>query len=221
MANLLLVCILSFMDILCYTTSTETVVAKFPPQFSANIEITSHLLEASDSTDYPPKSRRMMVYYDYIAKKARVEIEAGYEAAKIYIRRYDLKNEYMIRLPPIDDCRRSHLGEVMPLPDISFAVFVAIETIRGVKCNHFVVDDEHVRVHIYMSLQSNAPVRLIEESIENEQSTPLLTYDYSDVVLSAPSAEWFELPEETEQTGCIRHLGGFPYLHIFHYFVRL
>lgn len=206
---------------LCRWVSAEGVVASFPLQFSANIEITSHLIESTDPDDYPPKRRRMMVYYDYLAKKARVEIEAGYEAAKIYIRRYDLKNEYMIRLPPIDDCKRSHLGEVMPLPDISFAMFVAIETINSMECNHFLVEDDYVRIHIYMSLQNNAPVRLIEESIENEVSTPLLTYDYTDVVLSPPSAEWFELPEETKQNSCVRHLGGFPYLHIFHYYVRL
>jgi len=92
-----------------YSFGTPT--ASFPLQISATIEITAHLIEPS--LEYPPRTRRMVVHYDYIRKMARADIEEGYEAAKTYIRRYDQKNEYMVRLPPIDDCKRSYLGKVI------------------------------------------------------------------------------------------------------------
>eukprot|EP01035_Chromulina_nebulosa_P019514 gene19514-25410_t len=136
----------------------------------------------------------MSVYYDYINKRARADLEAGYEAAKIYIRRYDNKNEYMVRLPPINDCKRAYLGDVMPFPDIPDAFYVA-------------TDD-------------NSPVRLIQESIEDNVSVPMLTYDYSDVILGTPDLSWFDIPQPYEHKTCINHSGGFPYLHIFHYFVK-
>jgi hypothetical protein len=196
--------------------------AEFPLQFSANIVITSHLIDVS--SEYPPRTRSITVYYDYIQKRARAEIEAGYEAAKYYIRRYDQKNEYMIRLPPIDDCKRSYLGETMPFPDISAALFIKQETINKIKCYYFLFEDFNTRVHIYLSIatkgKASVPVRLIEEDFQNGESTPLLTYDYSEVSIGPPAELWFELPQGRDHKSCDRHVGGFPYLHIFHYFVR-
>lgn len=200
--------------------SPAPIIAEFPLQFSANIQITSHLV-APDS-DYPPQTRRMTVYYDYIAKKARADIEAGYEAAKIYIRVYGDKAEYMFRLPPISDCKRSYLNEEMPYPDISFAVFQKQEEVNSELCNYFLIHEDNVRIHIYISVALGAPVRLIEEEFENGVSTPLLTYNFDSVVLRAPPEKWF-LPEEIDRKSkstCDRHVGGFPYLHIFHYYVR-
>lgn len=173
----------------------------------------------------------MSLYYDYIAKKARADIEAGYEAAKMYIRRYDRKNEYMVRLPPINDCKREYLGEVMPFPDIPDADYVGTSVIEGIPCNHYIHDDYDTRVHIYMAVGNGAPVRLVQESLSDQSAvnveggsegtyTPLLTYDYSDVVLEAPDSSLFELPEPYTHKACTRHVGGFPYLHVFHYFVR-
>ena len=192
--------------------------AIFPLQFSATIDVTSHQIDIE--SEYPPRNRRMTVYYDYINKKARADIEAGYEAAKFYIRRYDSKSEYMIRLSPIDDCKRSYLGETMPYPDISDLVFIREEKVNRINCNYFLFEDLNTRVHVYLSVNDNSPVKLIEENYEDGVSTPLLTYDYSDVVLGSPSNEWFELPTDITHKSCIRHVGGFPYLHIFHYFVR-
>lgn len=205
--------------VLLVDASGPTPKALFPLQFSGNLEITSHLI-GEDST-YPPHKRRMTLYYDYTNKKARAEIEAGYEAAKYYIRRYDTENEYMVRLPPIDDCKRSFLGEQMPYPDISEAQFVKEVVINDVPCNYFLHIEYDIRVHIYMSIEDNSPVRLIQESVEEDgTSVPLLTYDYTDVVIGEPEAEWFDLPEPYDHKTCSRHIGGFPYLHIFHYFVK-
>lgn len=190
----------------------------FPLQFSATIEITSHLID--NNSEYPPNKRHITVYYDYINKKARADIEAGYEAAKYYIRRYDQKKEYMIRLPPIDDCKRSYLGEVMPFPDIDDASFINTQEIDGVECNYFLFTDYETRIHMYFTVEDSIPVKLIQESTVDGVSTPLLTYDYSDVELGAPDDSWFALPPPLTHKSCVRHTGGFPYLHIFHYFVR-
>lgn len=202
----------------------------FPLQFSASLTITSHLIE--ESSEYPPKRRFMTVYYDYINKKARADIEAGYEAAKVYYRRYDQKNEYMVRLQPINDCKRSYLGEVMPFPDIDDVEYVGVENVEGTDCNHFVHEDYDTQVHMYMAVDSGAPVRLVQVNTDaksadvtndgNSESggQALLTYDYTDVQLGAPDDSLFELPEAYDHKSCVRHVGGFPYLHIFHYFVR-
>ena len=93
------------------------------------------------------------MYYDYKEKRARADIEEGYEAAKYYIRRYDNKNEYMIRLPPIDDCKRSYLGEVMPYPDMSEAVYKGIKIVNLRECNYYIVENFNTRVHIYMDYE--------------------------------------------------------------------
>mmetsp|Transcript_34430 Transcript_34430/g.35100 ORF Transcript_34430/g.35100 Transcript_34430/m.35100 type:complete len:217 (+) Transcript_34430:221-871(+) len=199
-----------------YLTSADP-QALFPLQFSANIEITAHLIE--ENSEYPPRKRRLRVYYDYIQKLARADIEEGYEAAKTYIRRYDLKNEYMVRYPPIDDCKRSYLGDIMPFPDIPISQFIGVEHIADIMTNHFLYVDGTARIHVYIA-HDGAPVRLIQETYENNESIPMLTYDYSNVVLKPQDKSLFDIPGSFSHNSCEKQAGGFPYLHIFHYFVR-
>lgn len=202
-----------------FAVCKSSVVAKFPLQFSANLTITAH--QIAEESEYPPRVRRMTIYYDYENLRARAELEEGYEAAKVYIRRYDQKNEYMIRLPPINDCKRSFLNEIMPFPLLPPETeFLSVDEIDGVQCNYFLYREYESRIHMYISKESGAPVRLIQESTENGVSTPMLTYDYSDVQLVEPEAALFELPSPTAHDDCTRHVGGFPYLHVFHYFVK-
>lgn len=202
-----------------YSELTNDPVPIFPLQLSATVEITAHLIEAS--SEYPPRTRRMKVDYDYIRKIARIDIEEGYEAAKTYIRRYDQKNEYMIRDPPINDCKRSYLGEVMPFPDITDTKFIGVDSIKNVECYHFIHTDYDTILHIYMAVESGAPVRLVQESMEDGVITPMLTYDYLNVILGPPVDNLFEIPKPFSHSACERHTGGFPYIHIFHYFVRV
>jgi hypothetical protein len=204
-----------------------SLIFSFPLQFSARITITSHLIEANngDVDAYPPKTRSMVVYYDYPNRLARADLEAGYEAAKVYIRRYDdAKAEYMIRLPPINDCKRAYLGEAMPYPVIHDLVHIGQQAVGGISCEYYLHEDYETRIHIYMSSYDGSPVRLVQESIDDSgRSFPLLTYDYSEVMLGPPDASWFELPEpysKQPSSSCARHAAGFPYLHIFHYFVK-
>ena len=200
-------------------TCNETPIAMFPLQFSAHIKITAHLID--EGTEYPPRYRFMTVYYDYEGKRARADIETGYEAAKTFILRYDNKNEYQIRDPPLSDCHRFYLGETMPFPDTSFAKYVGIETIEKQTCYHFLVEEGHnIRIHLYMRVDDNAPVRLLEESYENGVSIPTLSYDYDKVVLGPPAINNFDLPADYTHQSCTFHIAGFPYLHIFHHYVR-
>ncbi len=108
----------------------------------------------------------------------------------------------------------------MPFPDIPSATHKGQETINGVKCNYYLYTDHNTRVHMYIAINNAAPVRLIQESYENETSIPLLTYDFSNVILGAPTKSVFEIPEPFTHNVCEKHTGGFPYIHIFHYFVR-
>ena len=108
----------------------------------------------------------------------------------------------------------------MPFPYIPDASWIGIERIGNLQCNHFIHKDGDAVVHVFMDAASNAPVRLIQESIEKGISTPMLTYDYSEVVLGQPDGALFELPSPYTHFECERFIGGFPYLHVFHYFVR-
>lgn len=55
---------------------------------------------------------------------------------------------------------------------------------------------------------------------EQGKTVAMLTYDYTDVVLGKQDIREFELPDGYSHAKCFRHVGGFPYLHIFHYFVK-
>lgn len=212
-------------------------VARFPLQASFNLTLTAH--QVPEETEYPPRVRTMEIYYDYIGKRGRADISEGYEAAKVHLRRYCDKKEYMVRLLPIDDCKRSNLLELMPYPLIPDTEFVnqvdCPPPVSGVgknegSCNYFLFKDYRTKVHMYFKASTGAPVQLIQESEEQEKGldVPMLTYDYTDVILGAPPDAVFELASHHRESGeshshstCDLHAGGFPYLHIFHYFVKI
>ncbi len=190
----------------------------FPLAFSCNLTVTANQIDAS--SEYPPRVRKMEIYYDYINERARADMSKGYEAEKIYIRRYDMKKEFMIRAAPINDCKRAYLSDLMPYPDIKDAIFSDVVEVNGNRCNHFIVEEGDSRVHIYMSTAEQSPVKLILESTDGSVSTEMLTYEYSNVALNPPDESLFLLPEAYSEDSCIRHTAGFPYLHVFHHFVR-
>mmetsp|Transcript_20015 Transcript_20015/g.28745 ORF Transcript_20015/g.28745 Transcript_20015/m.28745 type:complete len:214 (+) Transcript_20015:50-691(+) len=192
----------------------------FPLQIQADVEITAHLIPPD--SDYPPRVRRMKIFYDYVNKRARADIEAGYEAEKTYIRLYNDKKEYMVRGPPINDCSRAYLGEKMPFPDLGDSSLEGTIYIRGIFCDHFLQRFYDTTVRFYMDHETGIPVRLTVLSYDNEGSTEVevLSYDYFDVEVGEPDARYFQLPDEYEHSTCANQIGGFPYLHVFHYFVR-
>lgn len=205
---------------LTLTDSSDSKLALFPLQIVADIKITAHLI--SEDNAYPPRYRSMKIYYDYINKRARADIEAGYEAAKIYIRRYDLDAEYMVRLPPINDCKRAYLGEIMPFPELpDQLVYQNEETVDGIRCNYFLYEELDSRVHVYIAIDTGAPIKLLQESTSNQESTPLLTYDFSNVIIGQPDeSDYLVDALGFNRDTCDRSVSGFPYLHVFHHFVK-
>jgi hypothetical protein len=212
--------------IFCFAFGTPVKMAKFPLQVSFNMTITAHQIEVE--SEFPPRVRKMGIYYDYVNGRVRADIAGGYEAEKVYIRRYDAQREYMIRMPPLSDCKRSYLGEILPYPILSNSDYMhSNDRIDGVEVDYYLHKDFETRVHMYFKRGTDIPVRLIQESFtatDNGEdagvSTPMLTYDYSDVHLGEPAAHYFKLMEPFTHEQCDRHVGGFPYIHVFHYFVK-
>ena len=211
-----------------------------PHQFSCTVEVTAHLVDRTK--EYPPWLRVIEVKYDYLNKRASAIIKKGYEEGKTFIRRYDNKSEFMVRGEPYPECVRSYLGETMPEPLLPIsAVRVGTETIDGIECEHWVEDLGTNRVHIYMAPAPGGeghvyPRRLTDEQVLESESVPLMTYDWKNLVVgSLPSdteangdesdaeltqSTWYDIPEPYDWRSCSRFLGGFPYLHIFHHYVR-
>ena len=192
---------------------------EFPLQFTCDLETTAHLVDRTK--DYPPWLRKIKIHYDYINKLARAEISHGYEAGRTYYRRYDQKKEYMVRSGEFAECQRSYLGEDMPFPELPKTMtFQDIVKIDGRDCEHWVEDLGVERVHVYQSVDTKEPVRLVDESVEDSVSTPLMTYDFKNFKQGEPEKTAFALPAPYTHKKCQRHVGGFPYLHLFHYYLR-
>ena len=88
----------------------------FPLQFVATIETTAHLI--AEDVAYPPRLKRVRLAYDYVNRRARADVLAGLDAGKNFTRRYDQKQDYVVRGGGFPGCQRSHLGERMPRPEI-------------------------------------------------------------------------------------------------------
>ena len=113
----------------------------------------------------------------------------------------------------------------------------------SVTANHFVRDEGHSRVHMYFDVASGLPLRLLHEDVEEGSgvATATMTYDFADVqLLSDEQLSAMTLPQKQQQQQqqqdgknpwqlpggfthetCERHVGGFPYLHLFHYYLRV
>jgi hypothetical protein len=115
----------------------------------------------------------------------------------------------------------------MPFPDLSEASYVGTRTLQKTLCHYFVHNDYDTRTQLFIAT-TGEPVKLTVSSVKTgedggEVVTDLLTYQYSDVALGPPPSSVFQLPEPyatSPSSSCERQVGGFPYLHVFHYFVR-
>ena len=76
-----------FLQLILVVWTKEQDPPLLPLQFSAEIEITSHLVDPAQ--EYPSRTRKLWVHYDYMNQLARADIVQGYEEGKTYIRRYD------------------------------------------------------------------------------------------------------------------------------------
>jgi hypothetical protein len=104
------------------------------------------------------------------------------DEGKTFLRRYDQKREYMIREGEFPICRRSYLGEKMPVAEFpQSAVFRGIEKqgVEGALSEHWVQDDGFSRVHFYLTMDDCTPRLLVEEiQVEPGSYTPLMTYEF-------------------------------------------
>ena len=108
----------------------------------------------------------------------------------------------------------------MPFPAIPDSEFKGRVFVGEVECYYYIYNEYNTIIHIYVAVKDKSPVRLIQESFENGLSTPMLTYDFHNVTMGPPDSAVFEIPVPFSHFTCERHIGGFPYLHIFHHFVR-
>ncbi|CAM9274823.1 unnamed protein product [Ectocarpus sp. 4 AP-2014] len=197
-------------------------ISHFPQHFSVRVQVTSHMVDPA--TGYPPWIREMDVAYDRAAGRAKVVVTKGLNAGKTFLRLYGSKREYMIRDGEYPACRRSYLGEEMPTPELPrTASFKDMQVLEGLMCEHWVQDDGVSRVHIYIDSATQAPRRLREETVhENASAVPLVTYDFMDLNIAPQAPELFLLPEPyIAREACDLHVGGFPYLHLFHHYLRV
>lgn len=212
--------VVSFLFIL-ETAVCAPVFPVFPSQFSARVEVTAHLVDRSKA--YPPWLKVVNVKYDYDNQMAQAQVMQGFDQGKTFLRRYDNKSEYMVRDGAYPDCQRSYLGESMPLPVMPEELkFIETQLVDDVMCDYWMQDIGTNRVHVYMRSEDKLPYRVTNEQVldEEEESVPLMTYDWKDVVVGKPEDTDFDIPQPYHWRSCTRYIGGFPYLHIFHTFFR-
>ena len=149
----------------------------------------------------------------------------GFHVNKIFLQRYDTKNEYLIRTGDFPECKRSYLSEEMPLPALpsQTAEYEGTESIDGVVCDHWVESQADSRIHIYMTTADGAPFQLIDEYVASDTklSEPVMTYMVRNFSSTAPPEQAFDIPEPYSHKECERHIGGHPFLHLFSSYLQV
>ena len=192
----------------------------FPLQFVTRVKTTAHLID--ESLEYPPRYGEKLVFYDYINKRAKAAILSGLDAGKNYTRRIDLQQEYRVRGPPHATCDRSYASdEKMPKPDIPIKGQRLPDTsLDGHIVEQWIVQESPETRSIVSFLNGN-PRRLRNEWINDDGQTyyPLMTYDFLNFQNIAPDEAAFHL-DGWQHHNCSRWIGGWPSLHLFHWFFR-
>ncbi|KAG5189759.1 hypothetical protein JKP88DRAFT_217808 [Tribonema minus] len=191
--------------------------------FSATITTLARTVDHAQR--YPPALGRMRIRYDHSAGLAVVAIEAGVEAGKTYIRQYNQKRDYLVIGGEYPLCRRSYLGDPMPMPALpTQAKLQGSVFIDGTMYQHWQQEDlGGSRIHLYIDSATSLPRRVVEEVAVRDGAAlpaPLMTYDMSNVVLGPQDPASFELPAPYTHDTCELYIGGFPYIHAFHHFLR-
>ena len=127
----------------------------------------------------------------------------------------------------------------MPFPSLSSSdwIYIGVESITIndessgssgsgkqiiVKAHHFHHIDYTTHLHAYYNIETGAPIQLLQEDVNSisGENKLLLTYQYADVIIGPPDEELFEIPVPYDHGSCENMIGGFPYIHIFHHFVK-
>ncbi|KAJ1452847.1 hypothetical protein M885DRAFT_525799 [Pelagophyceae sp. CCMP2097] len=194
----------------------------WPQQFIATVETTAHLVDRSK--DYPPWFRRVEVYYDSVNLRARAAVTDGIDAGKVFTRRYDKKQEFMVRGGEYAECQRSYLGDSMPKSALpADAAKVGTAQIDGRPHDHWLAEvPGYERSHAYFDAETGAPRRLVHEAVNaSGDYVTIMTYDILDFRFEAPAESLFELESPWASDSCNRHVGGWAYLHLFHHYFSI
>lgn len=204
-------------------------------QFTVRIETTAHQLNAT--SDYPPYKRYLTVYYDYDARRARIDYDpVPHMPPKSFVRRYDLGFEWMVmQIRDTKECQKSKLREAMPMPRYPDRfIYLGQARVRGQLCDHWREDLGEETVEYFETADEHVPLRLTTEAIDLEAgpervTTPLMTYDFSRFESGPPDEALFKMASSTtssiftsptalEIADCERVVQdmGFPYIHFFH-----
>lgn len=112
----------------------------------------------------------------------------------------------------------------MPLPTLpQDARRVADNIIDGNPVEHWIINvDDLEQSHVYIDAKLQIPRRLVHESHEDgEIFIPIMTYDFLDFELVVPAETTFNLSPPWNDKNCSRHIGGWPYIHLFHHYLMV
>ena len=202
--------------------TASAAVPAFPLQFVATVETTAHLVDKSKP--YPPWKKRIRLAYDYLNKRARADIMEGLDAGKNFTRRYDTKQDYVTTGGTFPSCQRSYLGERMPMPQIPEG---AVKQSSGALIDDEPHDEYRVevpeldRVRVWVSAATGRYRRLTNENWVDGRWVALMTYDLLDFEEVAPAEDAVALDAPWTHETCDRHVGGWPYLHLFHHYLAV
>merc|ERR1711934_812162 len=180
---------------------------EFPLQFSGTIETVALLLDKN--IEYPPRVKRYEVSYDWHAKMAKVAVTAGEEWDE-YIMRYDQDMEHHIEMEGKErKCYVSELKVKMPLPEkLKFPRYQGTKTVRGTECHHWTDGKGDSKVDYFETVEERRPLQLL---------TPAMSYDFIKFTAGPPDPAVFDI----DSRQCEEQVGGFPYVHVWHYFIRM
>jgi len=203
-------------------------------QFSARIETTAHQLNAT--SEYPPYKRYVTVYYDYEARRARIDYDSvPHMPPKSFVRRYDLGFEWMaMEVRATKECQKSIVREAMPMPRYpEHLIYVGQARVRGTACEHWRQDHGDETVELFLSADGHVPVRITTEAVESHMPTrkasALMTYDVYQFEAGPPNEDVFKMAASSSASifsdqsplaigECERVVQdmGFPYIHFLH-----
>ena len=202
-------------------------------QFTTRIETTAHQLNATE--DYPPYKRTLTVYYDFDARRARIDYDpVPHMPPKSFVRRYDLGHEWMVmEIQREKECQKSRLREAMPMPRYPDAfIYMGESRVRGKPCEHWREDHGEEVVEFFVGADGT-PLRLTTEAVDQRspqwETTPLMTYDFFKFEPGAPAEDAFRMKASSTAPifatdaslaigACERVVQdmGFPYIHFMH-----
>ena len=105
-------------------------------------------------------------------------------------------------------CYVSELKVKMPLPEKpKWPRYQGTKEIKGIQCHHWVDGKGDSKVDYFETVAERRPLQLL---------TPAMSYNFLEYTAGAPDQAHFEI----DSRKCEEQVGGFPYVHIWHYFIR-